>query len=165
MALSNASFRPCSKYLHRSKPARMTQEPKLNELCQKCQNFTLDCLSSQRCGRGFAFHDINGLLQSAKEGCHFCNLMVAELPKFKIQTLLWELEINPQHSSQQLYVSIDDPLINLWSGARLLRLSLRHWRISTTKQVDAIQPTIISETTEEEDDSILPIIISDMRGK
>ena len=127
----------------------MTQEPHLNKLCRKCQNFTLDSLSWRGRKRGFAFHDINGLLQSAEEGCHPCNLIVAELPRPEIQALQRELELDPQSSSQQLYVSVDDRDMAFRGGNRHLRLSLRHWRAG-----------FISEQ-----DSMLPIIISNMHGK
>ena len=89
----------------------MTQEPQFNKLCQKCQDFTLYSLllpEPRSWCHKFAFHDINGLLQSAKEGCHVCNLIVAVLPEIQILILQRELELDPQHCSQQLEVAIYD---------------------------------------------------------
>ena len=170
-ALADASFGLCSKCLHKSNPARMTQEPQWDKLCQKCQNFTLDPLSWPTKGfrdRSFAFHDINGLLRSANEGCHVCNLMVAELPESKIATMRRELEREPQHSSHQLYVAPNKhvskphydnflfydtpyyPIAGPYDDTQLRRIDLMHLEFDISPQ---------------DPYGLIPITIADMCGK
>ena len=140
--------------LHKSIAARMAQEPKWKKLCHKCQNFTLDPPAwpgTTWGGQGFGFHDINGLLQSAKEGCQLCNLIVAEFPESRIKVLQGELKLDPQHCSRQLQVtSYDGPVIGrdpyLHSCFNLWHKELRRNN----------RPSIVC---------IIPIIIHDMRGK
>ncbi|KAK0514355.1 hypothetical protein JMJ35_002972 [Cladonia borealis] len=87
----------------------MAQDLQLNKRCHLCQNFSLDNgswpLFADRHPFWFPFHNINELIQSAKEGCHVCNLIVTELSESRIRDLQRELEDNPQLGSQQLSIS------------------------------------------------------------
>ena len=152
-AAAEASYGLCSTYVHKSNPTRMSQEPQLNKLCDKCQNFTLDPLSwPTKWWRGpcFAFHDIDGLIRSAKEGCHVCNLIFAELPESKLPLMRRDLELNPQHSSKQLFVWVDVHSKRDRGDCILRRINLMHSSLS-------LHPGLPY--------CLIPIVIADMRGK
>ena len=151
-ARADKSFPLCSRYLYKRNPARMAQEPRWDKLCLKCQAFRLDPRLWPRdtCNR-IPFHDINALLKSAKEGCHFCNLLVAELPESTIQSLQSELELEPQHCFLQLQVMAysgcaigPDPFLH--SGFHLW-----HQKLRPNNDASLVH--------------LVPMLIFDLRGK
>ena len=152
-ALADAKFRLCSRYLHNINPARRTQEPQWNKLCQICQTFASEALSealSLHCGYKIAFHDINRLHKSAKKGCHLCNLILAELPESEIVHLRKSLKLNPSQDTSQLDYFVErtnDPHDGDHSHRRI---RLRH----------VIQHSSTTEVRE-----LVAINITDMRGK
>ena len=102
----------------------MSQDLQLNKLCHMCEN--INWVKGSWCG--VPFHNINELIQSAKEGCHVCNLIVAELIESQIRDLQRELEDKPQLGSQQLS-------INSYKGGLALKcltpggFDLRHYLV------------------------------------
>ena len=98
----------------------------------------------------FAFHDVKGLIRSAKEGCHLCNLIVAELPESKLTLLRRDLELNQDLSSRQLFVRIDH-------SSRFNRGDYILGRVTLTCSTPSIYQGISYD--------IMPIFIADMRGK
>ena len=82
----------------------MSLDLQLNKCCHICKIFTIYTSEVLRNFPPFGFHNINELIQSAEEGCHVCNLIVAELLEPQIRDLQRELEDNPQHGSQQLSI-------------------------------------------------------------
>ena len=90
--------------LKSSRLERMSQDLQLNNLCHICEGFNTYASQVLSDFQPFDFHNINELIQSAKEGCHVCNLIVAELLESEIRDLQRELEDNPQHGSQQLSI-------------------------------------------------------------
>ena len=88
----------------------MSLDLQLNKCCHIRDKIPTYHLQLQgKCFRspGFFFHNINGLIQSAKKGCHVCNLILAELLESQIRDLQRELEDNPQHGTQQLSIDRD----------------------------------------------------------
>ena len=81
----------------------MSQDLQLNNLCDFCQRLSFS--EGPTFFKPFGFYNINGLIQSAKKGCHVCNLIVAELVETQIHDLQQELKDNPQHSDRQLSIS------------------------------------------------------------
>ena len=85
----------------------MSLDLQLNKCCHLCEEIPT-CHSELQDGslnlRGFYFHNINELVQSAKKGCHVCNLIFAELLESQIRDLQQELEDNPQHGTRQLRI-------------------------------------------------------------
>ena len=76
-------------------------------LCEKIPTYHSELRDKSLNASGFYFHNINELVQSAKKGCHVCNLILAELSESQIRDLQEELEDNPQRGTQQLYIGPD----------------------------------------------------------
>lgn len=86
----------------------MAQDLQLDKRCHTCDNiptYYQHIYSDKPLPSGLPFHNINELIQSAKKGCHVCNLILAELSESQIRDLQQELEDNPQHGSQQLSIA------------------------------------------------------------
>ena len=89
----------------------MSLDLQLNKCCHLCEEIPT-CHSEPQVysltpplpPRGFFFHNINELIQSAKKGCHVCNLIHAELLESQIRDLQQELEHYPQHGTRQLRI-------------------------------------------------------------
>ena len=111
----------------------MSLDLQLNKLCHICESFATCNAQDLHDFEPFDFHNINGLIQSAEEGCHVCNLMVAELLENQIRGLQRELEDNPQHGTQQLridYCCGDVVLSHYFPGGYLRRKNLVQIHIS-----------------------------------
>ena len=89
-------------------------------------------------------------MRSAKEGCHVCNLIVAELPESKLSLMRMELELNPRHSSKQLFAWVDVYSKRERGDCILRRINLMHSSLS-------LHPGLPY--------CLIPIVIADMRGK
>ena len=85
----------------------MSPDLQLNKCCHICEKIATyywELQDKSLNPSGVDFHNINELVQSAKKGCHVCNLIFAELSESQIRDMQRELEDNPQHGTRQLRI-------------------------------------------------------------
>ena len=110
------------------------QQNKCCHICEKIFTYHSELQDASLNPSGFYFHNINELVQSAKKGCHVCNLIFAELFESQIRDMQRELEDNPQHGTRQLRIGYffygDVALLHCFPGGHddgliIVRISIK----------------------------------------